>query len=241
MKKNKIKVGVLGFGEVGKAVAQFYKNPLIGDKGKNEFIVGMDFLHVCIPYSKEFVGEVLKIIRKFHPKYVVIHSTVAVGTTRKIGKEFKNIAHSPIRGVHPNLHKGIKTFVKYVGSDDNKTAQVVSKHFRNLGMKVLACKDSRATELGKLLDTTYYGSCISFHHYAFKLCQKLNLDFDIVMKDFNTTYNEGYKKLGKKNVIRPVLFPPQGKIGGHCVVSNAKILKKQFGDNTVLKCILNVK
>ena len=36
----------------------------------------------------------------------------------------------------------------------------------------------------------------------------------------NETYNQGYKELGKENVIRPVLFPPKGEIGGHCVVPN---------------------
>ena len=46
--------------------------------------------------------------------------------------------------------------------------------------------------------------------------------------DFNKTYNEGYKKIGKKNVIRPVLYPPKGGITGHCVIPNAKILRKRF-------------
>ena len=36
------------------------------------------------------------------------------------------------------------------------------------------------------------------------------------------------EKLGKKNVIRPVLFPPDKGIGGHCVVPNTEILKKYY-------------
>jgi hypothetical protein len=47
------------------------------------------------------------------------------------------------------------------------------------------------------------------------------------MTDFNKTYNAGY--VLKPNVIRPVLYAPSGKIGGHCVVPNAKILISQYG------------
>ena len=35
----------------------------------------------------------------------------------------------------------------------------------------------------------------------------MNLDFMEVMTKFNHTYNEGYKKLGKTNVGRPVHLP----------------------------------
>ena len=31
---------------------------------------------------------------------------------------------------------------------------------------------------------------------------------------------------GKENVIRPVLYPPQTRIGGHCVSENFELLPK---------------
>ena len=61
-----------------------------------------------------------------------------------------------------------------------------------------------------------------------KLCDQIGADFDEAVTDFNETYNSGYDQLGKKNVIRPVLFPPDGPIGGHCVIPNAKLLEKIF-------------
>ena len=45
------------------------------------------------------------------------------------------------------------------------------------------------------------------------------------MTKFNHTYNEGYKKLGKTYVVRPVLYPTD-KIGGHCIIPNAKLLPR---------------
>jgi hypothetical protein len=73
-----------------------------------------------------------------------------------------------------------------------------------------------------------------------KLCDQYGIDFEKAVTDFNKTYNEGYPKLGKPNVVRPVLYPPKDGIGGHCVVQNAEILRKYF-KSQVLDLILKYK
>lgn len=234
MIKSKNNVGILGYGEVGRALAGFYKSPKIKDLNRDDDFQGVEILHVCIPYSKNFVKIVKKEIKKIKPKLTIIHSTVAPGTTKKIGDM---TVHSPIRGIHPCLFKGIKTFVKYIGADNKKAAQLAKRHLENLGIKTKIFYPSLTTELGKLLDTSYYGLCIAWHGEMKKMCDKLGVDFDKAVTDFNQTYNEGYAKLGKKNVIRPVLYPPNPCISGHCIVSNAEILKKFFG-NKALDLIL---
>ena len=159
----------------------------------------------------------------------IIHSTVMPGTTESVSKIINiPIVHSPIRGIHPNLYEGILTFVKYIGSDDEKSSELAQKHFESLGLSVKLLSSSRNTEIGKLLDTTYYGVAIAWHGEMKKLCDQIGADFDEAVTDFNETYNSGYDKLGKKNVIRPVLFPPDGPIGGYCVIPNAKLLEKIF-------------
>ena len=225
MSRNIKNVGILGYGETGKAIAKFYRKPKIKDLNHDDGLKGVEVLHVCIPYSEKFVSIVRKEIKKNRPNLTIIHSTVPPGTTKKIGG---SVVHSPIRGVHPKLYEGLKTFVKYIGTDNPKAGQMAKKHLEGLGMKTKVFTPSATTEMGKLLDTTYYGLCIAFHGEIKKMCDKLQLNFDQVATDFNQTYNEGYRKLGLKNVIRPVLYPPAPFIGGHCIVSNAKILKKHF-------------
>lgn len=62
------------------------------------------------------------------------------------------------------------------------------------------------------------------------------------MSHANDTYNAGYWELGKPNVIRPTLTAPENNtIGGHCVCENAVLLKKQFGDDPLLKSIIRHK
>lgn len=243
MKKNKPNIGILGYGEVGQAIAKFYKNPQVKDLERDDGINGVEILHICIPWSERFVKTVIKEIKKIKPKLTIIHSTVAPGTTKKVvlglpEKLGKMVVHSPVRGDHPRLHKGLRTFVKYVGADNKKAGNLAKKHLDSLRIKTKVFYPSVTTEIGKLLDTTYYGVCIAWHGEMKKLCDKYGVDFENAVTDFNRTYKDGYSRFGRPNVIRPILTPPKEGIGGHCVIPNADILKKYFkseGIDLVLK------
>ena len=124
-----MKIGIFGYGEIGKAMAKFYKNPLIKDLNRDDGLSGVDILHVCIPWSNNFIEIVEKEIEKW--------------------------------------------------------------------------------------------------------CDKNNVDFEAVYTEANKTYNKGYKKLGRIEVVRPHLKYMPGKIGGHCVLPNCKIL-----DSHIAKIIL---
>lgn len=238
MENNNQKIGILGYGEVGRAIAKLYKKPLIKDLKRNDGLTDLDILNICIPYSDKFIQIAEEEIKRAKPKLIIIHSTVAPETTEKLSRKFNGMAvHSPIRGVHPNLYKGIKTFIKYIGSDNKKAGKLAEKHLRSLGIKTKLFMPSATTELGKILDTTYYGLCIAWHAEMKKMCDKFGVDFDEAAADFNRTYNEGYTRLGMKNVVRPVLYPLKDFIGGHCIVPNAEILKKYF-DSLAIDLIL---
>ena len=84
MPKNKNKIGILGYGEVGRAIAKFYKNPRIKDLNRDDGLKGVEILHVCIPWSRNFVKVVKKEIKEIKPKLTIIHSTIAPGATKKV-------------------------------------------------------------------------------------------------------------------------------------------------------------
>lgn len=244
------KIGIVGYGEIGKAIASFYDDPFIHDpflEEPQEFPIGLelDVLHICIPHKSavEFQAAATLAIRQYCKHGLVfVHSTVPVGTTALLTQENPFAVHSPVRGVHPHLAEGIRTFPKYVGADQAGAGRMAAEHLEELGITPVVLYKSATTELLKLLDTTYYGLAIAFHAYAADLCARNGLNFDMVMTEANRSYNEGYTKLGKSNVVRPVLYPPEnGKIGGHCVVPNAEILRAQFGDDALLQAILRHK
>ena len=96
----KTKDVVAGLGEIGRPIQKLIS--------ENEFIVGFDLnkklmninkfqknidvptktLHICIPFTKSFHQNVITLYDKFSPKCLVIHSTIAPYTTKKLQNEF---------------------------------------------------------------------------------------------------------------------------------------------------------
>lgn len=232
LKAMRMTVGVVGVGEVGLSIATFLSKKFKVLKKDLKFDeIGeqkIDYLHVCIPYGKNFVSVVTDLVNNYQPELTIIHSTIAVGTTREIHKKTNlPIVHSPVRGIHPHLLRDLKIFTKYIGAVDKRSEELAIAHLKKSGFKIELMKSSEETEMAKLLDTTYYGWNILFAKFVAKLCEQNNLDFENVYTRFNQTYNTGYSKT-KPNVIRPVLKNIPGSIGGHCIISNIQILSEQY-------------
>ena len=204
---------IIGYGEVGRGLHKVIK----GKAMDKEPIAGeFDVIHICFPYSDNFTEQVKQYQLRYLPKITVIHSTVPIGTSDELGA-----VHSPIRGVHPNIDKGIKTFVKFFGGKDAKKA---AEQFKEKGITTYCVKDATTTEALKLLDTLQYGWQIILEKEIHRFCWETGLDFNTIYTLANKTYNEGYTKLKMPNVARPYLNHKEGKIGGHCVIPNCYLI-----------------
>lgn len=219
---------VIGLGEVGQALQKIFKCDG-EDKYKNIFASEPQYklLHIAFPYSDKFIDEVKFYQDKYKPKFTVIHSSVPIGTSRKL-----NATHSPIRGVHPHLEEGIYIFKKFVGGPDAFEIANIFKPFR---INCLCTLKQENTEAGKLWDTTQYGVMILLNKEIKEFCDANGLDFNIVYEIFNETYNDGYLKSFRPEVVRPYLKYMEGKIGGHCVVQNAKLLDSESAKRIINK------
>lgn len=126
-----------------------------------------------------------------------------------------------MRGVHPNIADGIITFVKYFGG---LRADEAADIFSACGVKTVAISHARDCEAAKLWDTTQYGLQIVLCKAIHAWCEEHGVDFEFAYKEFNRTYNEGYRELGRSEVVRPFLKHMDGPIGGHCVIQNLPLL-----------------
>lgn len=225
---------VLGTGQIGSALLKVLKGTYTvygldkTDMEKAEFEDSLgtcfDVLHISFPYSDKFVDYVKKYQKMFGGAHtlVIIHSTVPMGTTEQID----NAVHSPVRGIHPNLEDGIRTFTKFFGG---KRAEEAADYFRNIQPHIV-CKTTlnpRNTERMKLWDTSIYGVNIALEKMIWDDCEENGLDFDVVYTLSSQSYNAGYEKLGHPEYKKYVLTHIPGKIGGHCVTQNLALLKNK--------------
>ena len=226
---------IVGFGEIGKAVAEV----IVGsdrvdtyDKTDDDlvFSTSTDILHICFPYSEEFVEQVKWYIDAVKPWHVIIWSTVPIGTTKQV----KGAVHSPIEGVHPRLASSIKQMVRWIGANDDE-GLFFENYFKKLFINTKLVKSSAYTEFLKLRSTAKYGINLVWTDYEAGIAEELGMDFEL-LKDFDRDYNKLYHNLDMDWVHRYILSPPKGRIGGHCVVPNARLLDEQF-PNDLLKMI----
>lgn len=224
---------IVGYGEIGKALfdnfnlestCEVYDPNIPFFSNKPKINSKLICLHICFPFSKNFVQDVKKYIKKFNPEFTVIHSTVPVGTCRKIGKK---VVHSPVVGIHPNLTESINIFTKFLGCSDKETLAEAADHFRRNGLTVYVFDKPETTELMKILCTTNYGLNIEFTKEVKRLCDKYNVPFE-AFTIWNNNYNEGYEKLGHPEYHRYNLIPLMKNIGAHCVLPNCDLLNDPF-------------
>jgi hypothetical protein len=111
--------------------------------------------------------------------------------------------------------------VKYFGGKD---AYKAAKYFEEVGVATRVLEHPEVCEASKLWDTAQFGWMILLNKAMRFWCEKEGLNFEIVYREWNQTYNEGYRKLGKDQFCRPYFDYVPGPIGGHCVVENSQLL-----------------
>ena len=93
---------IVGFGEIGQAINEILetqKDVTIDIHDPLALLQGdatrfLDIMHVCFPYTKQFVHDVNNYIEIFNPVHTIIYSTVPIGTIKKI----EGAVYSPIEG-----------------------------------------------------------------------------------------------------------------------------------------------
>lgn len=173
-----------------------------------------DVLHIALPWSDSFERVVAGYVEFYKAKLVVVHSTVPVGTCRRMGA-----VHSPVTGRHPNLEEGVRTFRKFFGGERGEDA---ANLFRQVGVDVEVVPDQETTEAGKLWATLQHGLLVTIQKEMYEYCRRVGADPQIAYVAMNAAYGEGYRALGEKYVL-PVLRDVPGRIGGHCVLANARL------------------
>ncbi len=231
---------IVGFGEIGKAVHEAicpdaFTYDINDDLSPSELdqrpsLKDLDILHVCIPYTGNFVEDVKEYIELLKPRHVIIYSTVPIGTCQSISDK---VVHSFVEGRHPYLAESIRKSRRWVGSDNGDVARFFVDYFRNRDLDTIYVS-TKTSELVKLRSTAKYGINLVWAQYEAELCEKFGVAYTDVMQ-FDEDYNKTYED--EDYINRYILYPPNGRISGHCIVPNAKLLNEQFPSEFLDKII----
>ena len=148
-------------------------------------------------------------------------STVPVGTCRQVGA-----SHFPVEGAHPEIDVDIRRNPdNFLGGTDPVVEEFLLEC--NLGFNVL--EKPEWTEFLKLRSLAYYALCIEFARFSGKVAGELLMPWQAV-RDYDEAYN--WVNIGKcrEDLRRMVLNPPDGKIGGHCILPGVRILCRHYPD-----------
>ena len=230
---------VAGLGEIGLPISKILS--------KNSITIGYDIdeklmnkklfkkyeknntliLHICIPFSKKFTFNVQKLIKKFQPEILVIHSTISPNTTSMLQSKLQiPVIYSATRGIHKRMKYDLKRYTKFFAISNNAPKkQFAIKEFNKImrinGIKTKQMSKPETLELGKIIcDTSYLGWLINYAQLSNMIAIQHGVDFDEML----TFSDEIQKFLGN----RPKMFP--GFIGGHCVIPNLDLMHNQTLD-----------
>lgn len=224
----KTKSLVIGMGEIGTALYKVLNRSVVvstRDMAETEHDAGdVDILHISFPHSEGFVNEVKNYIEFYDPKLTIVYSTTPIGTCESISEQ---VVHSPIEGRHPELEESILVSPRWLGSSDPDMLEAAVQFWYPQVKVVRTMGSSRFTEFLKLRSTSKYGINLVWTDYEKSVADQLGMDFT-ALQNFDEDYNALYAKLGMPEFQRYILDPPEGHIGGHCVVPNAEILNGQY-------------
>ncbi len=227
---------VAGLGEIGQPMLKLLTKAktVVGYDINNELMdenffsthtpLETDFLHICIPFTKRFVPNVLGLVKKFKPKGIVIHSTIEPNTTKKLQRKLTiPVIYSATRGVHKRMLYDLKRYTKFYAMEtdapNSKWATITyERMLAKCGVKTKKMSNPLTLELAKIVcDTSYYGWLITYAQLSNMIAINNKVNYD-EMWSFT---DDIHKFLGN----RPKMYP--GIIGGHCVLPNLDLINDQ--------------
>lgn len=206
-----MKIAIIGIGFVGSAILKsFKKHNLItitydkyksNNNSKDNLIncLNTDILYMCLPtefnkkknkYDKKPIHEVCKFLSKNNYQGIILNkSTVEPNTHNKLCKKYNNLKfiHNPeflssktaFEDFHNQTHIVLGKTKKITNDDINSIKKFYNHYYPNANISVC---ESNESESMKIFCNSFYAVKIQFFNELYLLCQKINCDYDTVLK-----------------------------------------------------------
>lgn len=232
---------IVGMGEVGSTLYALFTSRGIDVMGidrvkslERNYINDkhVEFMHICIPYHPEIIKVVQFYVARHYPDYIQIHSTLPVGTCKKIQNYFvdRPVICSPTNGVHSRFLEDMMRYPKHFAVSHTGAFKIgeIMDGLRARFPQIKRMKSFETCELAKLLcDTTYYGLLIAYRKATTRIAKKYKVDPEEMW-----TFAE---KIHEFLNDRPIMYDDGKPIGGHCVLENLELGDPKDSDFQVIR------
>lgn len=188
-----MRVGIVGMGAVGAAMAKFFGDTVQYDPpkriGTKEEINACDVAFVCVPTPQAADGScdtsiVEETVGWIDAPLIVIRSTVAVGTTRRLAERTKKkIVFQPEYGPaetpdHPfNDLRNIRWII--LGGEPVATTTAAAVWKRVYSSDITIRKTTwEAAELAKYMENAFLAMKVTFCNEFYSIAEGLGVDYD---------------------------------------------------------------
>lgn len=198
-----MKIAIVGYGYVGKAMYKFceshyptiWYDPYIAGSSTKEEINECDLAVICVFTPSSENGKcdtsiVEEVIDWVNTPLILIKSTVAIGTTRRLKeKTQKRICFSPeyigestYDTGYYNFNKDMKNHGFYIfGGDKKDTAELVSIFQVISGpTKIYKQTDETSAEITKYMENAFLSTKVIFCHEFNQICNHFDVDYNEV-------------------------------------------------------------
>lgn len=196
MKKN-IKIAIVGYGYVGRAIHALFPGALIYNGEKHPVgnltykeINKADVVFVCVPTPTKPSGHcdtsiVEDVVSKLNVPLIILRSTVEPGTTDRLKKKYKkHIVFCPEyvgeTVAHPLKNEILRSFI-ILGGDREDTGRAIEafQQVYNASVKIRQMTATEA-EVTKYLENRHIAFTVAECNEAYDFCQKLGVDYNTI-------------------------------------------------------------
>ena len=243
-----MKIGIVGYGHVGQAMHNLFKDAVIYDKYKN--IGSMDEINdcfaafVCVPTPMNEDGScdtssVEEVIKSCDCKVIILRSTVKVGFTKEmVLKTKKNIVFQPEyygeTVAHPFADLNDRNWISLGGSKEAIDLAIqVYQTVINSNVRIYQA-DSDEVEMAKYMENAYLATKVIFCNEMYDLCQKMNVDYNKVREIWTAD-----PRIGTSHTF---IYKDNRGFGGSCLPKDTSSIINQGNayesDMTLLKAVV---
>ena len=235
-----MKIGIIGFGFVGKAVGQLKSvgnvqiyDPNIQEhsstKNKNQ-AYNSDFIFIGVPTNLKNGNLDTSILETCFVTYkefnvnddstIIVKSTIPVGTCRVLSEKYNlnNIVFNPeFLTERTAMQDFINESELYLAGSKQHTSKVKKMYekfydyHKNYSLEFFETENWEEVELLKLARNTFYGMKVSYCNHLYNLCESVGVDYS----HFREHFARG-EWVGQQHTMVP---GPDGKFGygGKCL------------------------